>query len=138
MDEIEEIIEERQPTEEELEEFKTKVNEWCKLDDQIKKLSIAIRERKKLQQAYAKFIKEFMFKFDYRDVNFENSRIKAVQREIVPPITMTEIKSKILENESLSGKQLLDYIFDQEKRERVLKEYIRRKITMPNIKKLTL
>lgn len=138
MDEIEEIVEERQPTQEELEEFRTKINEWCKLDDQIKKLSIAIRERKKLQQAYAKFIKEFMFQFDYRDVNFENSKIKAVSTEVRPPVKITEIKNKILEHNNLSGKQLLELIFDPEKREKITKEYIRRRVTMPSIKNLTL
>ena len=44
---IESIIDKKEPSEEELEEFKTLVNDWIKLDDQIRKLIIATKERKK-------------------------------------------------------------------------------------------
>ena len=35
-----------EPTEEELETFKNLVNDWFKYDDQIRKLMIAMKERK--------------------------------------------------------------------------------------------
>ena len=48
---VDDTLEERTPTEEELADFKNKMAEWLKMDEQINKLSIAIRERRKLQNA---------------------------------------------------------------------------------------
>ncbi len=39
-----------EPTEEELETFKNLVNDWFKYDDQIRKLKIAMKERKNYQR----------------------------------------------------------------------------------------
>ena len=39
-----------EPTPEELETFKNLVNDWFKYDDQIRKLSIAMKERKNYQR----------------------------------------------------------------------------------------
>ena len=43
-----------EPSEEELENFKNLVNEWFKYDDQIRKLQIAIKERKTYQRVETK------------------------------------------------------------------------------------
>ena len=54
---VEDTLEERTPTEEELDDFKNKMAEWLKMDEQINKLSIAMRERRKLQNALSVILK---------------------------------------------------------------------------------
>jgi hypothetical protein len=125
-----------QPSEEELEDFKNKINEWCKIDDQIKKLAIAIKERKKMQNALNSYIKDFMFKFNYHDVNVNNCRITAKKKEYLRPISVNDMKKNILENKNLSGDDLINVIFDPEKREKKQKETIKR--ILPRISNLIL
>ena len=44
------IKEKKEPTDEELDSFKALVKDWFKFDDQIRKLIIAIKERKVYQK----------------------------------------------------------------------------------------
>lgn len=43
------------PNNEELEDFKNKIKEFCKLDDHIRKLQIAVKERKTAKNALTKY-----------------------------------------------------------------------------------
>lgn len=116
------------PSPEELEDFKNKAREFCKLDDQIKKLQIAVKERKTAKQALSKYIGEFMFKHDYYDINCDNSKIQARKRQCISQVKMNEVKAKILENSNVSGEELLKIIFDPGARTKYTKESISRKI----------
>ena len=48
-----------EPTTDEMEVFKTWVTDWFKIDDAIRKLKIAIRERKTLQNVLNNKIEDF-------------------------------------------------------------------------------
>ena len=133
---IDDVISKKEPTEDELDDFKNKINEWCKIDDQIKKLMIAIKERKKVQNAFNVYIKEFMFKFDYHDVNVNNCRIVAKKKEYLTPVSVNDMKKNILENKTLSGDDLINVIFDPTKRIKKEKESIKR--ILPPINNLSL
>lgn len=115
-----------EPTDEELESFKNLVNDWFKYDDQIRKLIIAIKERKNYQKALNTKIQEFMFKYQYNDLNTQHGRIKSNIKEVKVPIKMSEIKDKILKFNNLSGEELLKQIFSEEDRPVVVKKGIRR------------
>jgi len=115
-----------EPTEEELDSFKNLVNDWFKYDDQIRKLIIAIKERKNYQKALNTKIQEFMFKYQYNDLNTQHGRIKSNVKEVKVPIKMSEIKDKILKFNNLSGEELLKQIFSEENRPVVVKKNIRR------------
>ena len=52
-----------EPSPEELETFKNLVNDWFKYDDQIRKLSIAMKERKNYQRVLNNKIEDFMFNY---------------------------------------------------------------------------
>tara|TARA_Y100000389_G_scaffold128022_1_gene125369 strand:- start:3438 stop:3860 length:423 start_codon:yes stop_codon:yes gene_type:complete len=132
---VNEVVD-QQPSEEDLDDFKNKINEWCKMDDQIKKLMIAVKERKKLQQALNVYIKEFMFKYNYQDVNVNNCRITAKKKQYLSPLSVNDMKKNILENKNLSGDELINVIFDPEKRVKKEKETIRR--ILPRITNLVL
>jgi hypothetical protein len=116
-----------EPSEEELETFKNLVNDWFKYDDQIRKLIIAIKERKNYQRVLNSKIQDFMFKFKYNDLNTQHGRIKTNVKEVKAPIKINDIKSKIIQYNDLSGEELLKRIFDED-RETIVKKNIRRVI----------
>ncbi len=114
-----------EPTEEELESFKNLVNDWFKYDDQIRKLMIAIKERKSYQRVLNNKIQDFMFKFKYNDLNTQHGRIKTNVKEVKTPIKINDIKTKIIQYKDLSGEELLKRIFEDD-RETIVKKNIRR------------
>lgn len=115
----------QEPNSEEIDEFKNLVNDWFKYDDQIRKLIVAIKERKNYQKALNSQIQDFMIKYDYNDLNTQHGRLKSHVREVKMPIKMTDVKDKILEYKDLSGEELLNKIFLGE-RETTVKKGIRR------------
>lgn len=132
---IDSTLELKNPSEEELDDFKNKMSEWLKLDEQIKKLSIAIRERKKFQSTLNIYIQNFMFKYDYNDISIDNSKIKARQKESIIPLKINDIKNKMLEFNNLSGGELIKKIFEEDRKTK-LKNSVTRVI--PRIKHLSL
>jgi uncharacterized membrane-anchored protein YjiN (DUF445 family) len=126
-DVVTETLEKTEPSQKEMGDFKLLIEEWFKLDDQIRKLSIAIKERKKHQAVLDKNIKSFMTKFDYDNLNTSFGSLKFKTRECVVPVKIKKIKDTILENTNLSGQELVDKIF-QEERQKVSKQSIRRVI----------
>ena len=127
MNEIDEIINKKsEPTEEELENFKNLVNDWFKYDDTIRKLQIAIKERKSYQRVLNNKIQDFMFKYKYNDLNTQNVRIKANIKTVPKPINIKDIKNKIIEFKELSGSELLEKIFNIDDRPVIERKSIRR------------
>lgn len=125
--EVEEIINENpEPTKDELDTFKNLVSEWFKYDDIIRKLVVALKERKTLQKALNSKIEDFMFKYNYNDLNTQNGRIKASIRETHKPINMKEIKDILENNKDLKGEELLLKIFNKEDRPLIMKKTIKR------------
>jgi hypothetical protein len=120
-----------EPSSDELDTLKTLVSEWFKFDDQIRKLQIAIKERKVHQKALNNKIEKFMFDYKYKDLNTQHGRIKANERKVKVPVKMSEIKQKILEYKDLSGEDLLKEIFSD--RPTVVKKNIRRVIPQVNL-----
>ncbi len=120
-----------EPTDEELDTLKAMVNDWFKYDDQIRKLQVAIKERKVHQRALNTKIETFMFNFKYKDLNTQHGRIKANERKIKVPVKMSEIKEKIVQLNHLSGEELLKEIFSD--RPVVVKKNIKRVIPSVNL-----
>jgi hypothetical protein len=116
-----------EPNSEELESFKNLVNDWFKYDDQIRKLDAAIKERKNYQKVLNKKIQDFMMTYQYNDLNTQHGRIKSYVRESKVPIKITDIKDRILKHKDMSGEELLNQIFNEE-RNTVVKKNIRRVI----------
>jgi hypothetical protein len=115
-----------EPSSEELEDFRNIVSEWFKYDDQIRKLTIAIKERKNHQNFLNKKIQDFMCTYKYNDLNTQHGRIKSKSREVKVPIKITDIKDKIIQYKDLSGEELLNQIFNDNERPKVLKQSISR------------
>ena len=124
--EIDDIINKTEPSEDELDNFKNLVSEWFKYDDSIRKLDIAIKERKNYQRSLNNQIQDFMFKYKYNDLNTQNGRIKANIKEVPKPINIKDIKTRILEFKDLSGSELLEKVFSMDDRPIVEKKTIKR------------
>jgi len=118
-----------EPTKDELDTFKNFVNEWFKYDDMIRKLEVALKERKTLQKALSNKIEDFMFKYKYNDLNTQNGRIKATIRTSHKPINIKEIRTLLENNKDLKGEELLEKIFNnKEDRPITTKKVIKRVI----------
>jgi hypothetical protein len=128
MSDEEENIEILEPTPEELEEFKTRVSEWTKLDDQIRKLIIAAKERRTHQKALSDGIQQFMTKYGYDNLNTNYGRIIHSVRKVKKPIKICEIRELITRENTLRGDELIKFIFETTERPVVEKQVIRRVI----------
>lgn len=85
------------PTEAEMAEFKAKVNEWMKLDDQIRKLNVAARERRTHQKAMSSGIQEFMIKHGYDKLSTQHGNIVSSVRVVKGPVKIADVRAKFLE-----------------------------------------
>jgi seryl-tRNA synthetase len=124
------------PTDEDTELFKQQVGEWLKLDDQVRKLSCAIRERRTHQRALSDKIQAFMIKFGFDNLNTAQGIIKSNVRVVKQPIKIVDIKMKIEDlmlkaqnepNTPVTYKELFDSIFTAE-RPTVTKQSLHRRI----------
>ena len=125
-DEIIDILNKNEPTKEELETFKNLVNEWFKLDDMIRKLFVALKERKNHQRVLNNKIEDFMFKYKYNDLNTQNGRIKASIKTSHKPVNIKEVKEIIEKYKDLKGEELLEKIFNKDDRPVTTKKVIKR------------
>lgn len=115
------------PTDEELDMFKQQVAEWLKLDDQVKKLSVAMRERRVHQRAIAAKVSAFMNRYGYDNLNTQHGRIRATTRQVKQPLRIVDVRTKILElgEARLTPEEIIQRIFDAE-RPVVQKQSLRR------------
>jgi hypothetical protein len=123
---VDDIINNTEPTKEELDTFKNLVNEWFKYDDIIRKLDVALKERKTLQRALNSKIEDFMFKYKYNDLNTQNGRIKATIKTSHKPINLKEIRTILESHKDLKGEELISMIFNKDDRPITTKKVIKR------------
>jgi len=118
-------INKTEPTSDELDTFKSFVSDWFKFDDQIRKLEVALKERKNYQRTLNGKIQDFMIKYEYNDLNTQHGRIKSNVREVKQPVKMKDVKEQLCNNKELTGEELYEIIFNSE-REKVVKKSIKR------------
>jgi len=119
------------PTEEELDEFKGQLDEWVRLEDQIRKLNIAKRERLLRLKALGNTVQQFMKTFGYEHINRKDgSHIKYNERVVKQPVKMNDIKTKLLtlNVSQFTPEKLLEELFKDDSRERVVKTKLSRVI----------
>lgn len=118
------------PSEEDFSRFKQQVAEWIKIDDQIRKLSIALRERRTHQRALGRKIQEFMIKHNYDNLDTRHGVIQSNVKEVLQPLKLTDVRSKVEalnEDEKLTKEQIIERFFEAE-RPTVKKQSLLRKI----------
>lgn len=111
-----EILAQR-PSDEDMEMFRQQVSEWLKLDDQIRKLNVAMRERKVHQRALGQKIQQFMLSNNYDNLNTQFGRIRATTRNVRQPVKVSDIRNTLLElaDQKITGQELFDRLFECER-----------------------
>jgi hypothetical protein len=104
-----------EPPKDEKEDFKSNVAEWLRLDDQIRKLQVAVRERRVHQRALNESIQRFMTKYEYDDITTPQGNLCTSVRHSRVPLRPLDIRQQILELHGLSGEELVQRIFDSER-----------------------
>ena len=84
-------------TPEELQEFKNQVKTWLDLDVVIKRLQIAIKERKKIQVVLNEKILKFMILHSIEDLNTKSGTIRYKSSKVKAPLSQKSIKMKLTE-----------------------------------------
>ena len=80
-----------------LEMFKEKVKDWIHLDDDIKTLNNALKERKKKKNDLTPEILEFMEKFKIKDMNTETGKLKYSETVVKKPMNKEYIRKKLVD-----------------------------------------
>lgn len=122
------------PSDEETVMFKQQVAEWLKLDDQVRKLNIAIKERRTHQKALTTKVQQFMIKYGYDNLNTNQGVIKSNVRTVRQPLKLGDVRCKIDElyatvDQSLQAplRKIVEDIFEAE-RPTVTKQSLNRRI----------
>jgi hypothetical protein len=80
-----------------LEEFKNNVKQWLELDNQLKRLAAASKERRKKKDEINRSILEFMSKFNIEDLNTKDGIIRYRKTFVKEPLSQKTIKNKLEE-----------------------------------------
>lgn len=80
-----------------LEEFKDNVKQWLDLDNQLKRLAAASKERRKKKNDINLRILEFMGKFNIEDLNTKDGIIRYRKTFVKEPLSQKTIKAKLEE-----------------------------------------
>jgi len=109
--------EEGGPDEEELADFKAQVEEWVKIDDQVRKLNVAIRERRTQQRALSSAIQTFMLAHKYDSLSTEKgAQIKSNVRKVKAPVRVVDVRQKLIDLKGdTEGGELIRKIWDEDR-----------------------
>lgn len=114
------------PTNEILEEFKTRVRNWIEVDNNIKKLQMIVREQQALKRQLTTYVLEFMSKYNIEDLNTKDGKLRYKVSVTKAPVTRASIRSRLVEmyGKTTNIQELIDYAFTSD--EKVEKPTLRR------------
>lgn len=111
-----------------LEDFKADVRTWIELDDSIKTLQSAIRERRQEKVQLTKRVMDFMDRHDIEDLNTKSGRIRYKTNVVRAPLSQSVIKERIstfFSGDSSTASMLMRTLFE-DGREPVERSSLRR------------
>jgi hypothetical protein len=109
-----------------LDNFKETVRTYLKIDDDIKKLEVVLKELRKKKKDKEKPIMDFMGKYEIEDCNTGDGKLHYQVSSVFKPVNRENLKKqlcKFFKNEKL-GEECTNYIY--ENREKEQKIQIRR------------
>ena len=109
-----------------LDEFKQNVQDWMNIDNQMKRLEVALKERRKKKKDLNLKILEFMSKFNIEDLNTKEGIIRYKKTYVKEPLSQKIIKEKLLDifKNDKENTQRVENIFTN--REKIEKTSLRR------------
>lgn len=96
-----------QPSQSEVDEFKRVVSAWVEYDDAVRKLRVAISERRTAMKALQKSIIAFMTRYNVDALNTKHGKISMNTRKSKAPIRVTDIQQS-LSQIALQGQTSVD------------------------------
>ena len=114
-DEDQHVVAEKSiPSEEELDEFRKYVKTYLDVDNDIKKLKGAMKERNNVKKEISGFIINFMIKFNIEDLNTKQGKIRYNIKKVKAPLSQKQIKEKLeeLHSPTISCEELTKEIFE--------------------------
>lgn len=120
------------PTNEELEAFKAHVRTWIEVDNTLKKLQQATRERRTIKQQLTEKITAFMARFNIEDLSTRDGKIRFKTRQVKAPLSKKTIQQRLLEMypRAKTAEELTTVVFDTS--ERVERATLRRVTVRPS------
>lgn len=105
------------PTPAVLEEFKTQVRTWIDLDNTIKKLQQALRERRDLKKRLTEKLVAFMARYNIEDLNTREGKLRFKVALVKPSLSQKAIQERMVKlfSEAQSGEDLSRRIFQDER-----------------------
>tara|TARA_B100000242_G_C42905610_1_gene419940 strand:- start:330 stop:818 length:489 start_codon:yes stop_codon:yes gene_type:complete len=79
-----------------LDEFKKDVQDWMNIDNQMKRLEVALKERRKKKKDLNLKILDFMGRFNIEDLNTKEGIIRYKKTYVKEPLSQKIIKEKLL------------------------------------------
>ena len=80
-----------------LDEFKKDVQDWMSLDNQMKRLEVAVKERRKKKKDLNLKILDFMDRFNIEDLNTKEGIIRYKKSFVKEPLSQKKIKDKLMD-----------------------------------------
>ena len=80
-----------------LDEFKKDVQDWMSLDNQMKRLEVAVKERRKKKKDLNLKILDFMDRFNIEDLNTKEGVIRYKKSFVKEPLSQKKIKDKLMD-----------------------------------------
>ena len=114
-DEEQHVVTEKSiPSDEDLDEFRKYVKTYLDVDNDIKKLKGAMKERNNVKKEISNFIINFMIKFNIEDLNTKQGKIRYNVKKVKAPLSQKQIKEKLeeLHSPTISCEELTKEIFE--------------------------
>ena len=96
-----------------LEEFKKDVQDWMNIDNQMKRLEVALKERRKKKKELNLKILDFMGRFNIEDLNTKEGIIRYKKSYVKEPLSQKKIKETLLDmfKDDTTNSERIDKIF---------------------------
>ena len=109
-----------------LDEFKKDVQDWMNIDNQMKRLEVALKERRKKKKDLNLKILDFMGRFNIEDLNTKEGIIRYKKTYVKEPLSQKIIKEKLLDifKNDKENSERVEKIFTN--REKIEKTSLRR------------
>ena len=104
-------------------DFKENVKEWITLDDDIKTLNLALKERKQKKNELTPKVLEFMNEYEVHDVKTTDGQLKFSKSLTSKPLNKKYLVSRLGDffKDYTKGEKAVDFIYENRDKEEKLK-----------------
>jgi hypothetical protein len=93
-----------------LNEFKVQVKAWMELDIEIKRLQMAVKDRKKTQSKLNENILDFMTRYDIEDLNTKYGTLRYKTTTVKTPLSQKTIRKRL--DDTFGGDERVSKVID--------------------------